>query len=195
MTSEIRYSLSFNSSVVAMLKFLMILILSMCFVSEVQWDNRGCTWAEEIHACVNYNLPLHSHSLHGFRHAYFPSSLTKTQCTVGPPEFYAHVPYDTSMLYGTHLCHMCQGWLIHWSPCLTLLNGALLGSQEEDNGVLRNMNNQGIQSYPFLIMLLPSSTNAKYHDIVKKGKVRQPTGEFIPDLSSSSLSYTWNVLV
>lgn len=43
-----RHKTWFNSAV-TVLKFLIILSLKLCFVSEVHWDNEACVWAEKRH--------------------------------------------------------------------------------------------------------------------------------------------------
>ena len=63
---------------VVILKFLIILWLNMCFVSEVQQNNRACTWAEERHtASVSASFltapsPYSIRDAHGYRIAADP---------------------------------------------------------------------------------------------------------------------------
>ena len=54
----------FNTLQSSYLKFLMILSLNLCSVSEEWWDNESSVWAEDMHEVCISTIPSHSVHIH-----------------------------------------------------------------------------------------------------------------------------------
>lgn len=117
-----------------MLKFLITLSLNMCFVAEVQWDNKEGTLAEEVHViCMSTVPPCPNHIQHlqcPQAHNSCGSTIHENSMRLKVKQGKLHPEALTAMR--NHVFHQNQN---------------LLQIQNKGNNILRNMNDQGALPY------------------------------------------------
>lgn len=133
-------------SAVTVLKFLLILSLNLRFVSDIQWDNGVCIWAEEIHtsSCLQlFAFPVAP----GVRDA--PGHrIPVGSCCVGAQQ-------DSEWAQGKCATPSAE-WA--WAEGHERDHAFLLQMQKEGNDVLRNTKGQGFLADPFLLCCFSALT-------------------------------------
>ena len=118
------------------------------FLNEVWWDNETCTRAEELHAiCMPCSLLPYLHTPFTMPQEY--------KLPVDPQWHGSSGRLNARQVWACYIYHWVSRGADSSKRPFNLFKSNLLWTQKEGNGILRNANNQGTLSYPFLLMSRP----------------------------------------